>query len=266
MSNWFKKNRPAYDESVEALAKRWLGPQALVVALAEIIRDFVEDVNTGRVQYPAHKRQDSSVVSIWRDLRLEALSHMFNFGRSDPMLLADQRQQLALLRCLLDERPHLEMPQPRGEVIPDTLQAVWQVYLYLDQVGSEVADRETDRATLKLAKRNIFDDLIARAGQMRIGWEKFEAAVKTTDAELPEMPKTLLEELYADVTAKTKSIALSARFGPSYEAGIRYMEELVEKRGGETAKIRVSIDRVLKASDPDEFTQRPGTLGHASMP
>ncbi|WP_421707522.1 hypothetical protein [Algihabitans sp.] len=255
MFEWLKKKRTAPEGAVEALAKNWLGPQALAVALAETIRDFVDDVNSGRVEYPAHKRRNDSVVGIWRDLRLEALSHMFNFGRSDPMLLADQRRQAELLRCLLDERPHLQMPQPRGEVVPDTLQAVWQVYLYLDQIGSEVADRETDRATLKLAKKNIFDDLTARAEQLRIGWEAFEGAIKNNNTELPETPETLLEELYQDVTAKTKSIALSAQFGPNYEAMVKMLEEEVRKRGGDVDKARASTQRVMEAKDPDEFAQ-----------
>ncbi len=253
MFEWLKKKRAAPEAAVEALARKWLEPSALAVALAETIREFAADVNSGRLEYPAHKRRNDSVVGIWRDLRLEALSHMFNFGRSDPMLLADQRRQLELLHCLLDERPHLEMPQPRGEVVPDTLQAVWQVYLYLDQIGSEVADRETDRATLKLAKKNIFDRLTARAEQLRIGWEAFEAAVKNKNTKLPEMPRTLLEELYKDVTAKTKPIALSAQFGPSYEATIKMLEEEVRNRGGDVEKARTLTQRVMQANDPDEF-------------
>jgi hypothetical protein len=256
MFGWFKKRQRVPEAAVEALAKRWFGPQALAVALAETIRDFLNDVNSGRVEYPAHKRANDSAVGIWRDLRLEALSLMFNFGRSDPMLLADQRRQGELLRCLLDERPHLEVPQPRGEIVPDTIQAIWQVYLYLDQVGSEVADRETDRATLKLAKKNIFDGLTAQAQQLRVGWDAFEGAIRNKNTtELPEMPETLLEEIYRDVTAKTKSIALSARFGPSYEATIEMLQEEVRKSGGDVEKVRVSIQHVMEAKDPDEFSQ-----------
>jgi len=52
------------------------------------------------------------------------------------------------------------MPQPRGEVITDTIQSVWQVYVYLDNVGSKVADRETDRYTLRKNQKNIFDDFL----------------------------------------------------------------------------------------------------------
>jgi hypothetical protein len=254
MFGWFKKRQQVPEGAIEALAKKWLGPQVLAVALAEAVRDYVDEVNSGRAEYPAHRRRNESAVGIWRDLRLEALSHMFNFGGSDPMLLADQRQQVELLRCLLDERPYLEMPQPRGEVVPDTIQAVWQIYLYLDQVGSEVADRETDRATLKLVKRNIFDGLTAAARQLRVSWGAYEEAIRNTGTkELAEMPKTLLEEMYRDVTAKTKSIALSARFGPSYEATIKMLEEEIEKRGGDVAKAKASIRRVMEAQDPDEF-------------
>ena len=70
-------------------------------------------------------------------------------------MLAGGRRQLELLNCFLDQRPHFEFPQPRGEPVADTLQAVFQAYRYLSEVGSEVLDRETDRMALKAKGRDI---------------------------------------------------------------------------------------------------------------
>lgn len=254
MFGWLKKkHRPATSGELEAFAKKWLGPQSLIAAIAETVGDYVDDVQAGRVTYPAHRREGASVVDIWRDLRLEALERLFNFGEADAFLLSDQRQQLGLLACFIDERPHLEMPQPRGETIPDTIQAMWQVYVYLDAVGSEVADRETDRATLKLSGHSILDNLTTQAKALRERWQAFENAVRSGEEALPEMPRTLIEVLYEDVTGKAKSVALSTVFGPSYENGIKYLEKLVAEKGERAADVRATIDRVLAAKDPDEF-------------
>lgn len=51
---------------------------------------------------------------------------------------AVQAGKLELLACFLDDRAHLEMPQPRGAVRPDTIQGMFQVYLYLDAAGKTV--------------------------------------------------------------------------------------------------------------------------------
>ena len=75
------------------------------------------------------------------------------------------------------------------------------------------------------------------------------------DSSLPEIPATLIEALYDDVTAKAKSIAFSTVFGPSIENGIKHTETLVEERGGSAAEARELIERIRAAKDPDEFAR-----------
>ena len=66
-------------------------------------------------------------------------------------------------------------------------------------------------------------------------------------------PPTVIELLYADVTAKAKSISLTTVFGPSYESGIKFAESVIEKQGGDVASFRASVERVLAATDPDQL-------------
>ena len=123
---------------------------------------------------------------------------------------------------------------------------MWQVYLYLGEVGSEVADRETDRGTLKVARRSILDLIAAEAVVLRSEWEAYARDP------VPDIPRTFLEALYKDVTAKAKSIALSAVFGPHYEQTIDRLEKRAAEMGG--SNVRATLDRVLAAKDPDEFS------------
>lgn len=249
MWNWLNKKLPEPSDELSGLAEQLIGPQSLAVALAETVRDYVAAVQTGKLSYPAHRREGASVVEIWADLRIEALHKLFNFGQSDPFLLSDLRRQEELLACFLDERAHLEMPQPRGAVVPDTIQGMFQAYLYLDAVGSEVADRCTDRDSLKLEGHSILDRIESDCAETRSKWAAFR-----TGAEGGTIPPTMVELMYADVTTKAKSIALSTRFGPHYESGIKFTENVLAKHGDDVTAFRALVERVLAAKDPDHLT------------
>lgn len=227
MWDWFKKKSP----------RAIIEPQALAVAIAAAVRTYTNEVRAGRKQFPAHRRNPPSVLDIWRDLRLEALNRLFNYGQSDPFILSEHSRQAELLASFLDERAHLEMPQPRGEQIADTVQAMWQVYVYLSQVGSEVADQDTDLRTLQLEKRSILDSITAQAEVLRA----------------TAGPLTMLDALYDDVTKKAKSIALTTVFGPYHEAGVTQVIKAAADRGADTKEFQKSIQRVMAATDPDDL-------------
>jgi hypothetical protein len=257
MFKWFRKAPPKLPNELENLFRQFVGGQALAVAIAQAVRDHVAEVEAGRATFPAHRNDKASVVRIWHDLRLQALSRMFNFGKADAMLLGDPTRQVELLSCFLDERPHLGMPQPRGDTIPDTIQAMWQVYVALDTVGSEVADRETDRARLKSQGRDILTNITVKATSLRRGWADFRGRLSAGTSP-PKWPETLLDALYADVTAKTKSIALSAKFGPNPEEMVEYLEAKLRETGTDPRQLRESYERVLRASDPADVSN-PGS-------
>ena len=248
MWKWLRKGSRQPSDAVRALAEQLIGPQSLAVALAETVRAYFDAVKAGKVSYPAHRRDGASVVEIWSDLRVEALHKLFYFGQSDPYLLSDPLSQGDLLSCFLDDRAHLEIPQPRGAVVPDTIQAMWQVYLYLDAAGSEVADRETDRMGLKLEGRSILDRIEADCAEVRPKWVAVRAGGGGGT-----IPPTIIELLYADVTAKAKSIALSAKFGPHYEGGIKFVEDQLAKQGDDLTAFRATVERIMAAKDPDHL-------------
>lgn len=100
----------------------------------------------------------------------------------------------------------------------------------------------------------ILTDFTTEAATLRDLWGAHRRAIKVGARPLPELPRTMIEILVEDVTAKAKSIALSTVYGPFYEAQILYMEELVRKEGreGDVERIRASMARVLAAKDPDD--------------
>ena len=265
MFNWFKKKKTPRTDEVPPIFKQFIEPMALATALAETIADYVRAVDSGKVSVPAYERKGDNVVGIWGDTRLEALRCLWGYGASDAMLLADYRQQKKLLDDFFEGKPQYEFPHhPSGEAIHDTLQALFQVYLFLGKAGTAVADKETDSTSLELANKSIFSDFEEKASKLRVLWNGFESA-PANSSELPEMPSTLLDLLYKDVTKKAKGIALSAQFGPNYESNMQYLVKRVEKdikeQGDSEQKTKEKIEKIqntmrslLEADDPDHVT------------
>ncbi len=256
MLGWFKKQKPQkLPPESEAFSEKFFGPLAQAVAIAKSVHEYVDAVQAKELEYPAHRRKDASVLELWTHIRLEAWHKIFNFGKSDLMLLADTRQQLTLLNCFLDERPHLEMPQPRGEPIADTLQAVWEVYIYISTVGTELSDKATDKYVLKSCGRDILSDFTEKSTTLRTQWQAFDRAMKNNYEVRPKMPDTIIAIFWADITAKTKSMAISKVFGPMPESNIQYMLKLLTEKASEkeVAEMRTYMERVRAAKEPEDI-------------
>jgi hypothetical protein len=259
MFGWFRKKAtllPAvpFDPILQDFIKKWLGPDVLIAAIADSVAAYFADVKAGRVMLPAHKNQDVGVLRMWENIRCEALAHMFGFGKADLSLLANRQQQIKCIQCFLEERPHLQLPQPSGDVMAHTLQAVWQVYVHLSEVGTIVADRETDRFILHQKGNDILTSFNNRVRQVRGGWLHYESALSSSSQTMPEIPMTLIEIIYADVTKKAKSIAFSSLFGPSYERNILRLRESIIDKPAALKTFDDLIAKVMKAKDPDQVS------------
>ncbi|MES2095496.1 MAG: hypothetical protein V4459_01935 [Pseudomonadota bacterium] len=188
---------------------------------------------------------------------MEAFAQMYNFGRADLMLLADLRYQTEVFDSFLVDRPYLAVVQPRGEPVADTIQAVWRTYMYLSRVGSEVGDQTTDREYLRLKSLQILDRLNSDASKLQPQWNAFRAKKSGIwSRQRRSIPEAFfLNILYDDITAKTKSIALTAKFGPNQAAGMKWLREQVLKGNpseSELANFDATIQRVLNAKIPEE--------------
>lgn len=264
MLKWFKKEGGSRSDALPPHLESFLKPMALATAIAEIVGAYAKSVQRGEVSSPAYRRKDASAVEVWRDTRLEALRHLWGYGASDAMLLADPRQQEALLGAFFKNKPHLEFPhQPSGDPVRDTLQALFQVYEFLGKAGSAVADSATDRLSLSQRRKTIFSEFEDQAKSLLELWAVFMQAIRGS-GELPATPPTLFEVLFRDVTSKAKTIALSARFGPDYRAGMAYIVTAIQKqlkdRGESPSNIEKKMHEVqslmqavLAADDPDHL-------------
>ena len=222
-----------------------LRPIVIANVIAKCVPEHVRGVGAGLTESPAHLSKEP-VPHIWDNLRWEALGQLFDFGRADFRLLAQLDRQFELRNAFAEERPNLVLSQPSGDPIRDTVQAVWRVYLYLEGVGSEVADVSTDPEILKAEGVHILDDFSAMAEEIHKSWNIDDGS---------ETPRgTLIEALWDDVTAKSKSIAMTTFLGSDHEAGFMNLLGRVAMQGKpiDVELVKARIVKIRAAKQPEE--------------
>ena len=118
-----------------------------------------------------------------------------------------------------------------------------------------LADSATVSHVLKKRGRDILSDFTEKASTLRARWQAFDRAMKGKDQMLPDMPETIIAILWADVTIKTKSIAMSKVFGPMHESGMRNLLEIVSKKSPkeEVKELEALFARLKVATDPGDI-------------
>ena len=257
MFNLFRRMtaRGRSEPSRNGLVARFTRATSLAVALSDEAAKHMLGVSAGHVEFPIHKSKTSSVLQIWHHLRLEAFHRAIRFGKGSILDLADIGKQTIVLSTFLDNKCHLQFPQPFGSEADQSVQGMFQAYVYLGEVGTEVGDRATDRFMLSSESRDITTDLTLSARTLQGTWSEYLSPHGTNSAELPQ---TFFDLFLGDLNEKSKSIALSLYFGPDK---LRMAEEHIEnirlKHGEHEAnEFRTALDSIVASQDPDEAIAR----------
>ena len=248
----FKRKPKIIPPEWQAVADRHLGPVAMATALADVVGDHARRIAAREVAYPAHKEAGAPVIRIWHSLRLESCIGAVRFGEGSLFDLADIGTQGQVLDSFIENRAHLMFPQPSGSRFDQSVQGMFQAYNYLSQVGTEVCDELTDRYRLGVQKKDILTDLEEGAKALHQEWKDSLSGAK------PSLPGTLFDLFFADLNAKTKSIAFSAFFGPEPDKAIpEFLEKVREVRGAEfAAEYQAELAIIRASANPDEAAEQ----------
>jgi hypothetical protein len=234
--DWFGWQLPK-DRAHKATA---FGPQALLQDLDKRVPQYLDDVDQGRLIYPACKRARSDVggdvSSIWDHTRLEAMRYVMVVPRREFELLGEPARQPELLDAYLRQRPHDDtVIEFTGVTMADLAIAIVAGFNWLNHCAGLVeVNRERFSGTL-----SSFRKIVVLAQQ----WWTMEGADARCSQMLAErqLPPLTLHLVWLEYTRLAKEIASAASFGPS-------IDRAIEKR------------REILAS---EFTDRPTDLGAA---
>src|SRR5206468_10182304 len=96
MFRWFTKTNGSTPPAVQMVHSL-----TLVTAVSETVADYYQRAKRGEITIPAYQRTGAGIAEIWEGTRIEALRHLWGFGKSDPALLADHHRQMTLLKYVI---------------------------------------------------------------------------------------------------------------------------------------------------------------------
>ena len=163
------------------------GPQALLQVLAKRVPRYLDDVDQGKLIYPACKRApgdvDGNLGSIWDHTRLEAMRYVMVVPRREFQLLAEPSRQPEMVEAYLRQRPHEDtVIEFTGSTMGDLAIAVIAGFNWLNRCATLVeVNRERFSGTLNNFRKIAvlaqqwwaMDGAAARCGQMLLA--QFEA-------------------------------------------------------------------------------------------
>jgi hypothetical protein len=112
--DWLHSRKPLLQKPAAREPPRgFAAPELLLESLARRVPQYLDDVDQGRLIYPACKRTLSDaggdVASVWDHTRLEAMRYAMAVPGDQFGLLGDAARQLEMIDAYLFQRPHADI-------------------------------------------------------------------------------------------------------------------------------------------------------------
>lgn len=249
MFNWFgrRSNKAAL---IGGQIGRMIDQMALATAVAEAMGAYYR----ANKIIPISTDKTAAVVDIWNGTRFEAISRLWNFGATDLNLIINPTTHPILLDAIVSKAmSHLYSREPKNDEIDDTVSAILRVYDYLENLERDVAVPFFQVSEKNPAFISKYGPFIEQMKTLQMKWQGFSFALEKK-VELPEQPETVFSVLWRDVTRRSKTIALCARFGPRYMNGVQSVIDYVAKHNENSCRFSDSVVKILSADDPDQLS------------
>ncbi len=237
------------------------GPQALLRDLDKRVRQYLDDVDQGKLIYPACNRNPSDaqgdIQSIWNDTRLEAIRYGTMVPRGEFKVLAEPARQPEILDAYLRQRPHEDtVIEFTGSSMSDLAIAIVAGFNWLNHCAVLVgADREKFSGTL-----SNFRKVTVLAQR----WWAMEGANERCNQMLVEReePPLMLNLIWAEYTRLSKEVASAAFFGSPIDRAIERRREVLKREfAGRPAEIGSALDELTETMAGFERAHDPDDLG-----
>jgi hypothetical protein len=236
------------------------GPQSLLRDLDTRVPRYLDEVDQGKLTYPACKRARSDaggdVGSIWDHARLEAMRYVMAVPRREFELLGEPGRQPELLDAYLRQLPHDDtVIEFTGSTTADLAIAVVAGFNWLTHCAGLVeVNRERFKGTL-----SSFRKIVTLAQQ----WWATEGADARYHQMLAEqqVPPLMLYLVWLEYTRLAKEIAAAASFGPSIDRAIEKRREILAKEFADRpAELGAALDELRETMAAFENTRDPSDL------
>jgi hypothetical protein len=237
-----------------------IGPRALAADLGCRVPKYLDDVDQGRLVYPACKRRPGDaggdIRAIWDHIRLEAVRYAVMVPARGFELLAEPARQGEMLDGYLRQRPHEDIVIDfTGATVGDLAIAIVAGFNWLNHCAAMVeVDRHKFTGTL-----SNFRKITVLAQQ----WWATEGAGERCRQMLAEQekPPLMLYLITAEYTRLAKEIAAAAFFGSSVDrAAEQRREVLIREFAGRPAELKPALDDLSETMAGFERAREPDDL------
>ena len=196
------------------------GPRALLLALEETVPRYVNDIDQGRLIYPACKRtlsdKDGDVRSIWDQTRLEAIRYAMMVPGREFELLIEPARQLEMIDAYLLQRPH-------ADTVIDFTGIASADFSIAILAGLNWLRHCAQLANVPPAKQSGTLRNFRRVVTLAQRWWLTEGAAERCSQLLAsgETPPLMLYLVWSEYTRLAKQIASATVFGPSNDRAAR---------------------------------------------
>jgi hypothetical protein len=196
------------------------GPRALLLALEETVARYVNDIDQGRLIYPACKRtlsdKDGDVRSVWDQTRLEAIRYAMMVPGREFELLIEPARQLEMIDAYLLQRPHADI------VIDFTGNSPANFSIAI-LAGLNWLRHCAQLAKVRPAQQSGTIRNFRRVATLARRWWLTEGAAERCSQLLAsgETPPLMLYLVWSEYTRLAKQIASATVFGPSNDRAAR---------------------------------------------
>lgn len=236
------------------------GPKALMQDLKLRGPRYLDDVDQGKLIYPACKRAPSDasgdIGSVWDHTRLEAMRYLIAVPRGEFELLGEPARQGEMLDAYLRQLPHDDtVIEFTGVTTADLAIAVIAGFNWLSHCAGLVEVRR-ERFSGPLSS---FRKIAVLAQQ----WWAMEGAEARCSQMLAEQqaPPLMLNLVWLEYTRLAKEIASAARLGPSLERAIERRRETLGKEFAERpAELSAALDELSETMAAFENARDPADL------
>ena len=253
--DWF-----GWQHQKDSAPKASFGPQSLLQDLDKRVPRYLDDVDQGRLIYPACKRTaantEGDIRSIWDHTRLEAMRYLIEVPRREFELLGEPARQVEMLDTYLRRLPHEDIViEFTGTAMADLAIAIVAGFNWLNHCATLVeVNRERFSGTLSTFRK------VAVLAQQ---WWAKEGADERYGQMLGEQrtPPLMLYLVWLEYTRLAKEIASAATFGSSTDRAIEKRREMLAREFAERPdqlnvaleELKQTMARFESARDPDDL-------------
>lgn len=215
MFDWLHSKKPLFKKpAARAPLRGFIAPDLLLENLARRVPQYLDDVDKGKLIYPACKRTlsdvDGDVASVWDHTRLEAMRYVMVVPGHEFGLLSEAARQLEMIDAYLFQRPHADtVIDFTGTATADFSIAIVAGLNWLTHCA-QLADVDPARQSGTIRG---FRKLVTLAQR----WWLMEGAAERCAQLLSsgEQPPLMLYLIWSEYTRLAKPIAEAAIFGAS---------------------------------------------------